>query len=123
MNEKKERSIQEETTYPAQTEMVEIEENSLVIRLRKPYKFEGREYMEIDLTCMEEMTGEDMIAVNKIMSRTATGTDSMPEVSLEYACYFAARAMKMPVEFFLKLPPWAAMRVKGRVMGFLFGLD
>lgn len=107
-----------------QAEEGEVEE-SFIIRLKKPYLFEGKTYTEIDLTGMEELTGADMIAINKIMQRSSSGsgTDVMPEVSTEYACYFAAKAAKLPVEFFLQLPSWATLRVKNRVMGFLFGSD
>ena len=31
----------------------EIEEESLVLKFRKPYKFEGQEYTEVDLSGME----------------------------------------------------------------------
>ena len=98
-------------------------EDSLVIKFKKPYRFEGKEYTELDLSGMEDMTGADMIAVNKIMQRTSAGIDVMPEVSVEYAFYFAARAAKLPVEFFKNLPPKESMKVKNRVMGFLFGSD
>ena len=103
---------------------VDVEdEASMVVKFKKPYRFEGKEYAEVDLSGMEDLTGADMIAVNKIMSRTSTGIDVMPEVSVEYACYFAARAAKLPVEFFTSLPPRDLMKVKNRVMGFLFGSD
>ena len=103
---------------------VDVEdEESMVVKFKKPYRFEGKEYTEIDLSGMEDLTGADMIAVNKIMSRTSAGIDVMPEVSVEYACYFAARAAKQPVEFFTSLPPRELMKVKNRVMGFLFGSD
>lgn len=98
----------------------DVEETSMVIKFKKPYVFEGKEYTEIDLSPLEDMTGADMIAVNKIMQRTAAGLDVMPEVSVEYACNIAARATKMPVEFFTNLPMSATMKVKNRVMGFLF---
>lgn len=108
----------------ASFEAEENGESSLIIKFKKPYRFEGKEYTELDLSCMEDMTGADMIAVNKIMQRTsAVGIDVMPEVSVEYAFYFAARAAKLPVEFFTNLPPKESMKVKNRVMGFLFGSD
>lgn len=100
-----------------------IEDLNMVIKFRQPYRFEGKEYTELDLSGMEDMTGADMIAVNKIMQRSAAGIDVMPEVSVEYAFYFAARAAKLPVEFFHGLPPKESMKVKNRVMGFLFGSD
>lgn len=110
-------------TVPEKGEVDEDEEEKLVIRLKKPYKFEGREYTEIDLSGLEELTSADMISVNRIMSRGSNGIDVMPEVSVEYACHLAARAAKLPVEFFLGLQPRYAMKVKNRVMGFLFGAD
>lgn len=96
---------------------------NMIITFRKPYTFEGKQYEKLDLTGLEELTGEDMIAVNRIMSRTSPGSDVMPEVSLEYACNLAARAAKLPAEFFFRLPPREAMKVKNRVMAFLFGSE
>ena len=114
----------EVSTSPAETDLNEDDDDdNLVIKLKKPYKFEGKEYAEIDLTGLEELTAQDMIAVNKYMSRSSSGLDVMPEVSLEYACVLASKATKQPIEFFTGLPPKAAIRVKNRVMGFLFGTD
>ena len=107
-----------------ETEIVEPEEfDSMVIHLKTPYKFEGQEYDTIDLTPLEDITGDDMIRVNKIMSRGTIGIDVMPEVSVEYALYLAAAATKKPVEFYRGLPPKAVMQIKNRVMGFLFGTE
>lgn len=106
------------------TVSVDVEEEAtMVVKFKKPYRFEGKEYTEIDLSGMEDLTGADMIAINKIMSRSSAGIDVMPEVSVEYACHFAARAAKQPIEFFMQLPPRELMKVKNRVMGFLFGSD
>ncbi len=100
-----------------------VEDERFVIKLARPYEFEHKVYTEIDLSGMEELTGTDMIAINKIMQRTAGDMGVMPEVSIEYACYFAARAAKLPVEFFLQLPPNVMLKVKSRVIGFLFVSD
>lgn len=99
------------------------EEVSMVIELKKPYRFEGKEYTQIDLSGLDNLNASDMIAVNKIMNRTSGGIDVMPEVSLEYACMLASKAAKLPIEFFTGLPPREAMKVKNRVMVFLFGTD
>lgn len=96
---------------------------SMVIKFKKPYFFERKEYTELDLSGLDDLTASDMIAVNKYMQRTTAGVDVMPEVSLEYACVLASKAAKLPIEFFTNLPPREAMRVKNRVMGFLFGSD
>lgn len=44
----------------------EGEEESLVLKFKKPYKFEGREYTEVDLSAMEDMTAADLCAVAKL---------------------------------------------------------
>ena len=100
------------------------EEENMVIKFKKPYKFEDKEYTELDLSGLDDLTASDMIATNKYMQRTSGGgIDVMPEVSLEYACVLASKAAKLPIEFFTSLPPREAMRVKNRVMGFLFGAE
>lgn len=107
----------------AVSEPDDTEESSMIVKFKKPFCFEGKEYTELDLSGMEDLTGADMIAVNKIIQRTSAGIDVMPEVSVEYAFHFAARAAKLPVEFFTSLPPKETIKVKNRVMGFLFGSD
>lgn len=102
--------------------VTETEEEGLLIKFSKPFRFEGKDYTEVDLSGLETMSANDMIAVNKLMSRTS-GVDVMPEVSLEYAINLAARAAKQPIEFFTSLPMKEAIKVKNRVMGFLFGSD
>ncbi len=99
------------------------EDESLVIKLKKPYQFEGKEYTEIDLSGLEELTAADMIALENQYDRKSPGINVMPEVKVGYAVMMAARAAKLPVEFFNGLPPKEAMKVKNRVMGFLFGSD
>ena len=116
-------SVSADTAPKADEAAEDEDEDSLILKLKKPYKFEGKEYTEIDLSGLEDLSAADMIAVNKYMDRTATGIQVMPEVSLEYACVFASKASKLPVEFFTGLPPKQAIKVKNRVMGFLFGAE
>lgn len=116
-------SISEDTAPKVDEAAEDEDEDSLILKFKKPYKFEGKEYTEIDLSGLEDLSAADMIAVNKYMDRTATGIQVMPEVSLEYACVLASKATKMPIEFFTGLPPKQAIKVKNRVMGFLFGAE
>lgn len=99
------------------------EETSLLIKFAKPYMFEGTSYTEIDLSGLESLNAASMIDVNRRMARGQSGIDVLPEVSLEYAVNIAAKATTQPIEFFLGLPPKEAIKVKNRVMGFLFGSD
>ena len=87
-------SVSADTTPKADEAAEDEDEDSLILKLKKPYKFEGKEYTEIDLSGLEDLSAADMIAVNKYMDRTATGIQVMPEVSLEYACVLASKASK-----------------------------
>lgn len=62
----------------------ETEEESLVLKFRKPYKFEGQEYTEVDLSGMEDMTAGDLCAVAKLANREL-GVTPIPEMTLPYA--------------------------------------
>lgn len=114
-----------ETKDPAVTDITAgtPDEDSLIVKFRKPFKFEGQEYKEIDLSGLDDLTAQDMVSVDRILKRNSTGIDVMPEVSMEYALNLAAKAAKQPIEFFQALPPREAMKVKNRIMGFLFGSD
>ena len=105
------------------TDVKDDEDSSLLIKFTRPYKFEGKTYTEIDLSRLEDLNAASMIEVNKRMARGSSGIDVLPEVSLEYACNIAEKASDQPLEFFLGLPPKEAMKIKNRVMGFLFGSE
>ena len=91
-----------------------------VIRLSQKYIFEDKEYEEIDLSGLEDMTANDMIAANKVLEKSGSFS-FLPEMSLEYACIISARATKMPVEFFKSLHPRDAIKVKNKVTSFFYG--
>lgn len=127
MSDKEKELVVDETVtaegYDVPAEVEAEDDDNLVIKFKKPFVFERTTYTEIDLSGLDDLSAADMIAVNKYMSRTSSGVDIMPEVSMEYAINLAAKAAKMPIEFFMALPPREAMKVKNRVMGFLFGAE
>ena len=100
----------------------EPEEESLVLKFRKPYKFEGVEYTEVDLSAMEDLTAADLCAVGKIMNKLGI-VNPVAEMTGDYAIYMAARASGKPVEFFQGLPPKESIKLKNMVTGFLYGGD
>ncbi len=90
------------------------------LKLSKTYNFEGQSITEVDLSNLENMTAEDMISAQKIL--TANGSVSiMPENSLEFALIIASRATGHPVEFFRGLNMRDSMKLKNRVTVFIFG--
>ena len=111
-----------ETTAAGTAGDQEGEEESLVLKFRKPYKFEGREYTEVDLSAMEDMTAADLCAVGKIMTRLGI-VNPVAEMTVDYAIYMAARASGKPVEFFQGLPTKEGIKLKNMVTGFLYGGD
>jgi len=99
-------------------------EDSLLLKFKKPYKFEDETYTEINLAGLETLTAADMIWAEKFVKRgSGTSIDIMPELSLEYAAAICCRATDQPVEFFKGLPAKEATRLKNIVMGFIFGQE
>lgn len=98
----------------------QADETSLVVKLSKPYHFEDKTYKELDLSGLDDLTAEDMIAADKYLTRNGNVT-VMPEMSLEYACFIASKATDLPVEFFRRLPPKDAIKIKNRVTNFFYG--
>ena len=97
-------------------------ENSMVVLFKNPYKFEGETYNKVDLSGMENMTATDMIAANKVLDRSGSFS-FLPEMSLEYACIIAAKASKLPIEFFKGLHPREAIKIKNKVTSFFYGTE
>lgn len=115
--------MEKEKELVEQEETVVKEEESdpadiMVVKLSKPYKFEGKEITELDLNNLENLTGIDMIEINRMMKRRGN-TDASPEITLEFAFFTASRATELPLEFFYGLSMKDSMRVKTRVNYFL----
>lgn len=113
---------EEVTNEEVETVLAEVIEDEMVMVFRKPYEFEGKTYESIDLSGLENLTGKDMIAAQKVLDRTGSFS-FIPEMSLQYACILASRATKYPIEFFEGLHPKESMRLKNKVTGFLYGQE
>lgn len=112
----------EQLTTSADMERQEAEENKYLIKFRKPFVWEDNTYTEIDMSGLEDLSAKDMIQAQRTMERSGS-INVLPEMSLEYACIFASKATKMPVEFFQALPPKEAIKVKNKVTNFFYGED
>jgi hypothetical protein len=98
------------------------EEDSYKIVFKKPFVWEDETYTEIDLSGLEDLSAKDMIQTQRVMEKSGS-INVLPEMSLEYACIFASKATKMPVEFFQALPPKEAAKLKNRITSFFYGED
>lgn len=111
----------------AESKIIEIkkkEDDSLKAVFSKEYDFEGQKIKEVDLSGLEDLTADDLVKANKVY--TTNGNASvMPEITLEYAIILAASVSKprLPLEFFQQLKSKDAMKVKNRVVNFLYGED
>ncbi len=104
-----------------ETKKNEIDEASeTVVKLSKTYDFEGEKIKVLDLSGLEDITAQDMIKANKILSNGGT-VSVLPETTLEYCLVIASFACEKPVEFFKMLSPKDAIKVKNRVTHFFFG--
>lgn len=111
-----------EQVNSAALEAAEDQEESLILKFRKPYKFEGQEYTEVDLSGLEDMVASDLCAAERILKKQGI-VDPLMEMSLPMACHLAARAAGKPVEFFERLPLREATKLKTMITGFLYGGD
>lgn len=92
-------------------------DDQTVIKLSKKYTFEAKEYEEIDLSNLENMTASEMIKAENAAKRV-NRAEALPELSMEYACNMAYYATKIPVEFFYMLNMSDARKVKTVIQSF-----
>lgn len=85
-----------------------------------PYTFEGNEYTKLNLSGLLNLTAMDMLSIDRELLRGGS-TSVLPEVSLEYVIKLAAKATKKPIEFFEQLPMQDTIKLKMKVVSFLFG--
>ena len=99
-----------------------ITDESLIIKLSKVYDFEGEKVSEINLSGLENVTAKTMMRANKTFARTGGGNgDLVPEITLGYALIIAEECTKYPFEFYERLNPKDAMKVRTTIVGFMFG--
>ena len=100
------------------------EPEDLILRFNKPYKFDGREYTEVDLSGLEDVTAGVLENVGKIAAKKNPGMNpALQEMSLTFCTYLAQRVAKLPLEFFTGLPAKEAIKLKALVTNFLYGGD
>lgn len=83
----------------------------------KPYTFEGQEYTEIDCD-LEGLTGKDVSAAKRDWSSQGNFS-AVITADLEFCSYVAAKAAKLPIEFFEGLPAKDYCRISTAVSNFL----
>ena len=83
----------------------ELVEESLVLKLTRPYVFEGKTYEELDLSGLEDVTAGTLENVGRQVSKKNPGINpAVLEMSTPFCHMLAGRVAKLPLEFFLSMP-------------------
>ena len=100
----------------------EDQEESLILKFRRPYQFEGQEYTELDLSGLEDVTAGTLENIGKILAKKSPGLNPATiEMEMGYCELLAARVTGKPLEFFQRLPGRDAIALKSKIVGFLYG--
>lgn len=92
------------------------EEKKEVITLSRPYKFEGKDYTEIDLSGIEKLKIQDAIDAQKqLFNEREIAATIMSETTTAFARIIAAKATGKPIEFFKFAPHRVSKRVNQMV--------
>lgn len=71
------------------------------MKFNKPYRFEGQDYTEIDLSGLDKLTIQDAIDIQKeLINHGETAAVLVCETTAAFTREAAAKATGMPVEFF-----------------------
>ena len=108
-----------------ETKVVNIEEKKVeapqeekegVITLSRPYRFEGKDYTEIDLSGIEKLKVQDAIDAQKqLFNEREIAATIMSETTTAFARIIAAKATGKPIEFFKFAPHRVSKRVNQMV--------
>jgi hypothetical protein len=120
LNEDKVVTAKKETVLPKNNEVDIVEdEDDLILKFDKPYKFEGKEYKEVDLNGFEDVTADLLCGLERNFSKKGISS-VQPEVSISYAVMLAAEVCELPIEFFNGLPGKEAIKLKNMVVNFFY---
>jgi len=93
------------------------------VRLKRSHEFDGKTHTEISLD-FNALTGSDIInAERQFLVNGANQAISVKEFSKEFQVYIAARAAKLPVEFFLGLSVPDFTQITLKVQNFFLEAD
>jgi len=96
-----------------------IEPNDYMVKFNKPYRFEGQEYTEIDLSGVTEAKTSTLIQADKLFLSKGF-VDALKEVNVQYCMIVASLTTEKPIEFFENLRANEAIKIKNVISGFLF---
>lgn len=112
-----------ETTVKAgkkAADMISEVRDKLVVRLEKPFEFEGETIAEADLRGLRDLSGRQLINMTNYLVRIGSPVSSRPEITVEFALLAAATVMGKPMEIMDRFGPRDVIHIKNRVSGFFY---
>ncbi len=92
----------------------------LLVTFQKAYRFEGKDYENVDLTGLYDLKIEDAIDVQRqLLNRQEIAGIMLSETTIAFARELAAKATKKPVEFFQLMPRREGNQIRKMVYTFL----
>lgn len=92
----------------------------LVVKFNKPYRFEGKEYTEVDMSGLERLTVKDAIEVQRqLFNQQEVAASLLTETTTAFARALAVKATGRPVEFFQQMPRGASKLVSRAVREYM----
>lgn len=91
-----------------------------ILTLNRPYIFEDKEYMEIDLSGLEGLTVKDAVnAQRQLFGEGEAATAMLCETTTAFARVIAAKATELPIEFFKLMPRGASRQIVTAVQRYM----
>lgn len=94
-----------------------------VIKLSKSYQFEGEIINKIDLSGIETMNAMTMQKIDRLYRKIAKSPVASPELTLDYAIAAAHVLTNLPLEFLKRISGKDIIKIKSRVINFLYSED
>lgn len=110
------------TTGPDGEEPSNAADREHVVEFKTPYRFEGKEYTEVDLGGLTGLTVKDAIDVQRrLFGGEEIAATLLTETTTAFARAIAVKASGRPVEFFKLMPRRESRQVMNHVRGYILG--
>ncbi len=91
----------------------------MTIKLGEPYKYDGEEIKEIDLSGLMDLTARDMVELDREMIRLGF-TGARFEMTRQYALLTAAKINHKPADYCDRMSARDSIRIKEYVTAFFY---
>lgn len=94
-------------------------ENVLKMTLSQPYKYDGEEIKELDLSGLLDLTARDLVEIDREMMRRGF-SGARNELTRQYAMLVAAKIANKPYDYCDRMNARDSIRLKEYLVTFLY---